>query len=59
MKAVKMDDDYRDFQLCPKSVIPYAGGWPVGNKRKDVINSYITGNIPGGLGSHDGNGVTS
>lgn len=61
MKAVQMEDyrsmdeDYRDFQLRS----PVQGVWPVGSKGKDVISSYVTGNVPGGLGSHDGNGITS
>lgn len=36
-----------------------AGIGTVGNKGRDFISSYITGDIPGGLGSHNRNGVTS
>lgn len=50
-----MDDDYKDFQLRS----PVQGVWPVGSKGKDVISSYVTGNVPGGLGSNNGNGITS
>lgn len=42
------------FQECD----PLCMGLALVDKYKDVTSSYITGDIPGGLGSHNGDGIT-